>query len=151
MGTWDRRRVLRVTVAGTLAVTAPAGCGFIDNDPEPIPEPDPLQPVLDEARALAAAYDRLAAAQPDLSARITPIAEDHRAHAAELERLIGAATSSASAAPSVAPASELAAMRTAEQAAARTANASARTAPADRAMLIGSIAACRATHVEALR
>ncbi|WP_352244403.1 hypothetical protein [Actinoplanes sp. NBRC 103695] len=133
-------------------MTAPAGCGFFDNDPEPIPEPDPLQPVLDEARALAAAYDRLAAAQPDLSARITPLAEDHRAHAAELERLVGASPA-ASTAPSAgtAPAGTLAEMRTAEQAAARTANASARTAPADRAMLIGSIAACRATHVEALR
>jgi hypothetical protein len=160
---WDRRRVLGVTAVAALAVTAPAGCGLLDSDPEPIPEPDPLQPVLDEALALASAYDRLAAARPDLAPRITPLAEDHRAHAAELTTLIGTRTAvgtrtgsgtrtaSAGAAPSAAPPGDLAAMRAAEQAAARSANASARTAPADRAALVGMIAACRVTHAEALR
>lgn len=149
---WNRRRVLGATVIGAVAVTAPGGCGLFDSDPEPIPEPDPIQPVLDEARALAAAYDRLAAAQPDLSGRITPLAEDHRAHAAALAILIGAAGPSAGAPVPSAPApAALSGLRAAESAAMKTASASARTAPADRAALMGSIAACRATHVEALR
>jgi hypothetical protein len=147
---WNRRRVLGATVIGAVAVTAPSGCGLFDSGPDPISEPDPLQPILDEALALAGAYDRLAAARPELSARIVPLAEDHRAHAAELSRLIGSAAPSgqASAPPAAGSLSE---MRKAESAAMKTANASARTAPADRAALVGSIAACRATHVEALR
>ncbi|MFG1604310.1 hypothetical protein [Actinoplanes sp. NPDC049265] len=147
---WNRRRVLGATVIGAVAMTAPSGCGLFDSDPEPIPEPDPLQPILDDALALAEAYDRLAAAQPELAARITPLAADHRAHAAELSRVIGAPAPSS---PSSAPTREedLPGMRTAESRAMKTADASARTAPAARAVLVGSIAACRAAHVEALR
>ena len=128
------------------------GCGLFDDDPEPPPPPDPLQPVLDEALALAAACDRLAAAEPGLAGRLTPLASDHRAHATELGRLIGAEVPSA--APSAsAPAvgGSRAALRKAVQTAQRTATTAARQAPAGRAALVGSIAACRATHAEALK
>ncbi len=134
-------------------MTATTGCGLVDGDPEPAPEPDPLQPLLDEALALAAAYDRAAAGQPDLAGRLAPLAADHRAHATELTRVIGADTPSAAPSASAAPAAgqTLAELRAAEQRAQRTATTSARTVPADRAALVGSIAACRATHAEALR
>jgi hypothetical protein len=135
-----------------LALTAPAGCGLFDDGPEPPPEPDPLQPVLDEALALAVAHERAAAAGPSLAARLAPLAQDHRAHAVELARVIGTVS------PSVAPSAgagpvpqTLAELRGAEQAAARTATAAARTAQPERAGLVGSIAACRASHAEALR
>jgi len=150
-----------MTAGAALAAAAPAGCGLFDRDPGPDSEPDPLQPVLDEALALAVAYERAALAQPALAARLTPLAGDHKAHAAELARLIGAS----SAAPgSSAPRSTtfsastpaevertLSDLRESERAAARTATAAARAARPERVGLVGSIAACRATHAEALR
>jgi hypothetical protein len=150
---FTRRRVLAATAGAAVSVTAPAGCSLFEVEPDPEPEADPLQPLLDEALALAAAYDRAAVAQPDLADRLAPLAADHRAHAAELARVIGAgapsAAPSASAAPD--PGRTPADLRAAEQKAQRTAMMSARTVPSDRAGLVGSIAACRATHAEALR
>ena len=105
----------------------------------------------EEARALAAAYDRLIVTRPDLTDRLTPLSANHKAHIAELSRLIE--SSPPPSAPASAPAAEgtLSELRTAEQEAQRTAAALARTGPGDRAALLGSIAACRATHAEALR
>jgi hypothetical protein len=149
-----RRHLIGVAAGGALTSTTLAGCGLFDGDPEPPPPPDPLQPVLDEALALAAAYDRAALAQPGLAKRLTPLAEDHRTHAAELSRVIGKPVPSgapASSAPGGDAADSVAALRKAEQAAQKTAAAACRTAPAARAGLTGSIAAARAAHAEALR
>ena len=143
--------------AATLSSSALAGCGIFDSGPDRPSSPDPLQPVLDEAVALAAAYDRAAVGLPDLATRLTPLGADHRAHIAELSRVIGravpSASSEASATPGTAsdPKAALAELRKAEQSAQRTAAAACRTAPAARTALVGSIAACRATHAEALR
>lgn len=156
MGTRDirptRRRVLGVTAGATLSVSALVGCGLFDREPEPPPAPDALQPVLDEALALAASCERLAVAEPDLAVRVTALAADHRAHATELSRVIGAGI------PSAAPSSgapveggSLSSLRKAVQAAQKTATTLARDAPAGRAALVGSIAACRAAHAEALK
>ncbi|BEL11846.1 hypothetical protein Q0Z83_100370 [Actinoplanes sichuanensis] len=136
-----------------LGSAALAGCGVFDSEPEPAPPPDAFQPLLDETLALAAAYDRVIVSQPALATRLTPLAEDHRAHAADLSRLIGAALVSAapSASAPAAPADSVATLRKAELAGQKTAAAACKAAPADRAMLAGSIAACRATHAEALR
>lgn len=147
-----RRRVLGATAGVTLSMSSLAGCGLFDDDPEPPPPPDPLQPMLDEALALAAACDRLALTEPDLAARLSPLASDHRAHATELSRLIGAEIpSSAPSASAPAVGGSRAELRKAVQTAQRTATAAARKAPAERAALAGSIAACRATHAEALK
>ncbi len=158
-----RRRVLGTaagTALGAAGATAIGGCGLLDDDPQPAPPPDPAQPVLDGARELAAAYDRAIAVQPALSGRLTPIAEAHRAHAGELARIIGgSATTTATAAaptpsqtgPAGDPAATVRELRTAEQKAQRVAATVCRTAAANRAALIGSIAAARAAHVEALR
>ncbi|MEU4241569.1 hypothetical protein [Actinoplanes sp. NPDC026619] len=149
-----RRRVL----GAGLSLTVLGGCGLLDHyDDGPPPAPDPLQPLADEALALAAAYDRAAVSLPALAARITPLAEDHRAHAAELARVIGrtpVASASAAAAPSAPatdPAAALAGLRAAEQTAMKSAVTACATTTELRAGLVGSIAACRATHVEALR
>ncbi|MDR6325632.1 hypothetical protein J3R03_009828 [Actinoplanes couchii] len=146
----SRRVFLGVVAAGSTAL---AGCGLFDDGPEPDPQPDPLQPLLDEALALAGAYDRVIVATPNLAARLTPLAEDHRAHATELTKLIGAAVASIapSASAPAGPTDTTATLRKAEQAAQKTAVAACRAAPRERAALVGSIAACRATHAEALR
>jgi hypothetical protein len=149
-----RRRVIGTAAAG-LGALGLAGCGLLgDDDPEPPEVPDPLEPLLTEALALAAAYDRAVASQPGLRTRLAPLAEDHRTHAAELSRLIGKPlTSTAPSASAVAadPAATVALLRQAEQAAQKTAVAACKAAAPDRAGLTGSIAACRATHAEALR
>ena len=97
-------------------------------------------------------------ADPGLADRLTPIAETHTAHADELRRLIGRPEPSgpaASAAPTTAPAP----IRTPSDRAAgaeksgrdSAANAACADAPRERAALLGSIAAARATHLEALK
>lgn len=149
-----RRHLIGVAAGGALSATALGGCGLFSDDPGPPPPPDALQPVLDEALALAAAYDRAVLAEPGLGKRLTPLAADHRTHAAELSRVIGKPVPSgapASSAPSGDAADSVAALRKAEQAAQKTAAAACRTAPPDRAGLAGSIAAARAAHAEALR
>jgi hypothetical protein len=152
---YTRRGVLGCTAGATLSLTALTGCGLFDDDPAPDRAPDPLQPVLDEALALAAAYDRAVVAQPGLGSRLTPLAADHRAHATELAKVIGEKLPSGAPAASSAPASDAAGtvadLRKAEQAAQQTAATACRQAAAARAALVGSIAVCRATHAEALR
>jgi hypothetical protein len=149
-----RRWVLGLTAAGVGGAVL-AGCGLLDHAASRAPAgADALQPLLTEAVALAAAYDRVVAAQPGLAGRLTPLAADHRAHASELASLIGTAVPSP--APALASASTgaghlLIQLRANEQTAQRNAVAACTTAPAERAALVGSIAACRATHAEALR
>jgi hypothetical protein len=146
-GTGYTRRGLFAAAAGATAL---AGCGVFDSGPDGPRAPDPLRPVLDEAVALATAYDRVAAVEPALARRLGPLAADHRAHAAELARVIGttAPSAPASAAPAAATIEDL---RAAVRAARQTADTACRQAPAARAALVGSIAACRASHIEALR
>ncbi|MGC5329473.1 hypothetical protein [Micromonospora sp. DT62] len=131
------------------------GCGLLDRDDDPAPGPDPLTPLLDESLRLAAGHRDAAAAYPALAGLLTPIAEAHRAHAAELARLIGVPLPSASAAGSpAAPGDQTAAraaLREDERAAREAATRACAAAPAERAALLASIAAARATHVEALR
>ena len=145
---WPPAAGLGVTAAGRLRSLATMPTA-------PAARPDPLQPLLDEALALAAAYDRASLAQPGLAARLTPLAADHRAHAAELARVIGATVPSGRTARRRRrrrrPPTHRGLLRAAEQAAQKTAAAACRQAPAGRAALLGSIAACRATHAEALR
>lgn len=148
-GNGHTRRGLLAAAVGTTAV---AGCGVFDSGPDRPPSPDPLQPVLDEAVALAGAYGRVAGVQPALSRRLGPLAADHRAHAAELARVIGtAATPAPSASTGGEAVATLEGLRAAVRAAQRTADTACRQAPAARAALVGSIAACRASHIEALR
>jgi hypothetical protein len=145
----DTRHTRRRVLGAGLSLAVLSGC---DEKSAPPPVPDPLQPLLDEALALAAAHDRAALAQPGLASRLTPLADDHRAHAEELAKLLGTTASAGAAAPAPSAATDvLAGLRAAEQAAQRSAVAACRTAPPDRAALVGSIAACRATHAEALR
>jgi hypothetical protein len=154
---WTRRAVLRYAASGTAGAAAAsvlAGCGLFDRDPDPTP--DPLEPLRLDALRLAGRYDAAVLAHPDLAARLNPIREAHLAHAAELATVIGDSSSTPSAggppSPPVGDArAVLAELRDAERAAQRAASDLCLAAPAGRAALVGSIAAARASHQEALR
>jgi hypothetical protein len=149
-----RRRVV-LRAVGALAVATPvAGCSWLDDEPEPPPPPDPLAPMVADASRLALEYSHAADNQPTLTGRLRPIAEAHRAHAAELSRVTGTAPPSGAvtmAWTDEAPRETLSRLRSLEAVAQETAVQACLTAPADRAVLVGTIAAARAAHVEALK
>ncbi|MEU8424724.1 hypothetical protein AB0C15_28025 [Micromonospora sp. NPDC048835] len=154
----SRRKLLSYGVLLVLggAVTPLTGCDLFDRDDTSALPPDPLRPMVDEALALAAAYRATATAYPELADRLNPIAETHTAHATELARVIGVTLpSAASTAPTTAPAADpsgaRAALRALEKTAQRSATTACAAAPAERAALLGSIVAARATHQEALK
>lgn len=107
--------------------------------------------MVDESLVLAAAYQASAAAHPELADRLGAIAEAHTAHATELARVIGVALPSTVATPPADPTGALAALRAMEKTAQQSATVACAAAPAERAALLGSIAAARATHQEALK
>jgi hypothetical protein len=157
----SRRGVLAAAVGG-LALYPIAGCGlFGDEEDKAQPSaPDPLAPLLAEALSLADRHEAAIAAFPALAGRLSPVAEAHREHAAALAKMIKAPEpgASGSSTPSTAPAtpegdqkSALAALRSAEQKGQKAAAEACRSAPAERAALLGSIAAARATHLEVVR
>jgi hypothetical protein len=131
-----------------------AGCDLGGPGPEPTPPPDPLLPFLTATVALADRYDAAIEADPSLSARLTPLRDDHRAHVQALAREIGIPAPSGApsppASPSAAP-STVQALLAAEQDARKDAEKACLEGPSYRAALLGSIAACRASHQEALR
>ncbi|MFJ6197199.1 hypothetical protein [Micromonospora sp. NPDC092111] len=154
----SRRAVLRagaLLAAGAAAVPL-TGCDLFDGD-RPDPAPDPLEPLAAESRALADRHRAAVAADPGLADRLTPIAEAHTAHADELRRLIGRPEPSGPATPSPGAtgggdrAAVLADLRAAEQRGRDNAAKACADAPGERAALLGSVTAARATHLEALK
>jgi hypothetical protein len=150
-----RRSVLRAALAaGALGATgAVTGCDLFEREPPAPPPPDALAPVTTEARELAAVYQAAIDAHPDLAARLTPIRDAHEAHARELSAILSSPlpTGMAVAVVSGAPAARtLDDLRSREKAAHASAVTACIEAPADRAALVGSVAAARATHLEAL-
>ncbi|GAA4702401.1 hypothetical protein [Phytohabitans rumicis] len=146
-----------VVAVGAAAAYPLAGCDLFEDDAKQTPAPpDALAPLLAEALDLATQHEAAVAAFPELAARLTPVAAAHRAHAAELARITKvAAPASPTASPSAPAAADvkatLATLRAAEQKGQKAAAAACRTAPADRAALLGSIAAARTTHLEVTR
>ena len=146
---------------GAVALYPMTGCGLFGGEEEeaPPPAPDPLAPLLAEALSLAGQHEAAIAAFPVLAERLAPVAAAHREHAAALTEVIkpppsasASPTPSASAeAPGGDAKSTLAALRSAEQAGQKSAAQACQAAPAERAALVGSIAAARATHLEVVR
>ncbi|GIF77638.1 hypothetical protein [Asanoa siamensis] len=148
------RRVRRRTVlalGAAVAVGSASGCGLLDREPAAPPPPDPLQPLADDAFRLAALYRAAAAELPTLTA----IADAHEAHGRELSRIMAVAVPSpaASASPGTGATAEerVEELRVAEKAAYEAAVQACLKTPNHRAALVGSIAAARATHLEALK
>jgi hypothetical protein len=136
---------------------------------------DPLESVLAATVYLAERYQAAASALPELSARLTPLREAHLAHLKALSRELGFAesgklpagrpptadpgvasgTTTPSGSTSQAPlpqgqAAVLADLRELERLGQLQAAASCMAGPGYRAELVGSIAAARGSHVEAL-
>ncbi len=137
---------------------------------------DPLGPLYTETTALVDAYDRAMAATPELVPLAGQLRDECRQHATALAALIGIAApaippgpdpsgstrpsppatpSPPAPSPSASPADPTVAARaqlsTAEKTAQQNAVNACVAAPADRVAVLASIAACRATHVAALR
>lgn len=141
--------------AGSSGVVALAGCGlFGKSSPEPPKQPDALLPLLMQTREMLGRYDAAIAAQPSLTARLTPLRDATAEHATTLAKLIGEPTAapapSSSAAPPTSPVQALSDLRAAEQAGQRSATEFCLSAPGERAPLLGSIVAARATHQSVL-
>jgi hypothetical protein len=144
---------------GTASLTA---CGLFTDEAVP-PPPDPLAALVADALNLAGRYDVALASFPELAGRLGPVAQAHRAHAAELARVTGTTLPSGSATPGTAGTpttagdlksrlkSTTAMLRAAETEGQQTLAKACTEAPPARAALLGSIAAARATHLEMLR
>lgn len=151
----DRRTALARVLGGTLtAGFALTGCDLLSPEPPP---PHPLAAVLHDTRALLGRYESAITAQPGLAERLTPLRDNHDTHVTELKRLIGpsasATPSAAASAPDQPPTDEkatLTALRTAEREGQAYATKACLKAKPEYAGLLGSIAACRATHREVL-
>ncbi|MDG4823642.1 hypothetical protein O7635_17445 [Asanoa sp. WMMD1127] len=136
-----------------LAAGAAGGCGLLDREPDEPPPPDPLLPLADDAVRLATLYRSAATDFPDRAGVLTPIADAHDAHARELARIMATPAPSPAASASAGGAVEdrIEALRAAEKTAYDAAVQACLRTPAHRAVLVGSIAAARATHLEALK
>lgn len=144
-------------LTGSLAVAT--GCDWWDRPPPP-PPPDPLEPLLSATRALRARYRHTIAVHPDVAERLQPLLQTHDAHVTALRDMIGrpelatpTPTTSATPSPPAVPAGSdeaVAALREAEERARDDARHACLQASAERAGLLGSICAARATHVEVL-
>ncbi|MEV0718589.1 hypothetical protein [Asanoa sp. NPDC050611] len=150
-----RRRAVLALGAVLVAGAGASGCGLLDDEPDEPPPPDPLQPLADDAVRLAGLHRAAAVAFPDRAAVLTPIAEAHEAHAKELARIMATAAPSPAASASASGAGTeedaVEALRVAEKAAYESAVQACLRTPNHRAALVGSIAAARATHLEALK
>ena len=152
------RRAVLTGLLGTVAGASLAGCWPLTSSPTAHPTPHPLAPTLAGTLALIDRYQATMAAHPDLGARLQPLLADHQAHLDALRTAMGGTASPsgspAAASPSTSVAADapgaVAALRAAEQAGQSEAAGACLAAPPGYAPLVGSIAACRATHAEVL-
>lgn len=156
----SRREIMRGV--GLVALATGAGsltrCELFGREKVP-PPPDPLAILVTNAFDLATRYDVAVTAFPALADRLAPVAQAHLAHAGELARVSrttlpsGAPTPGASGGTPAAgdQKATLALLRAAETEGQQTMAKACAEAPPERAALLGSIAAARATHLEVLR
>jgi hypothetical protein len=157
----------RAALTGGMAATAFLAVGLAgcrnDGPARATATPSLLVPVLSATTELLAQYDAVLRRHPELWSRLSPLRNDHNRHAAALVRQLGSAAASARASRSASPSpsaspvipdspdTAVAALATAERSAQRQAARACLSAPARYATLLGSIAACRASHVAVLR
>jgi len=156
-----RRTLLRAGLGAlVLGVTACQG-----NESATVQSPHPLEPIVLGTDMLVTQYTAVLSAHPDLSQRLEPLLANHHAHLTELRRVapsvvlpsgssVGASippSTSETLAPSPTDAATaLQELRAAEEEGVRAARAACLADEGVYAPLLGSIAACRVTHLEAL-
>lgn len=148
-GRVSRRRILAAVAFAPVGAVVAGGCGFGPAAPD---GPDPLIALADAARADAALAAALAAAQPDLAARVDPLVAARTEHAAALDAEVTRLDPDAAppAAPPDAPAATLDGLRAAMQASGTAAGTAALDLPVERVGLVASISACCATYAAVL-
>jgi hypothetical protein len=152
---YSRRGVLTTMLCGAAGLTL-SGCWGADRSAPP--KPHPLASTLAGALALLDQYQATVATYADLGDQLQPLLSDHRAHIDAVRRAMGIRSPAAGPSPSASasagvpsdPAAALTALQAAEKAGQDEATGACLAAPPEHAALIGSIAACRATHVEVL-
>lgn len=151
---WTRRSVL--AAVGVSGVAVVAGCDGNDAGPSAIPAADAaaLRQVAGEALDLANRYDAAISQNSDQAAKLTPIRDAHREHAAaigrSLDASVAAAAPTATGSAASGSGSGLKALAAAEKAAAERAVAACVAAASHYAPLLGTVAAARASHAEVL-
>jgi hypothetical protein len=154
---WGRtgRRTFLAAATGVVGV-ALVGCESNDDGASAIPAADAaaLRQVAGEALDLANRYDAAISQSADQAAKLTPIRDAHREHAAAIGRSLDAPV-----APAAGPSSSgspgsggaLKALATAEKAAAERAATACVAVASYYAPLLGTVAAARASHAEVLQ
>lgn len=155
---WGHPRRSVLAAAGvTLAGAALVACTGNDDGPTAIPAADAaaLRQVAGEALDLANRYDQAISQNAGQSAKLTPIRDAHREHAAAIGRSLDSSVAPAappgpSGSAAAGSGSGLKALATAEKAAAERALTACVAAESYYAPLLGTVAAARASHVEVL-
>jgi hypothetical protein len=145
-------------VGGAVAMVAGAGGGIAGAALQPAPRQPPATVPAVLAAALAAEHELVAALSaggpPAISATLAQLATDHREHASALQALIGPGRGVTEPAPTAAPPGPapltVAQLKAAEQRAATRAARHAGGLTGRGAVLLASISACEASHVELL-
>jgi hypothetical protein len=156
-GRGHTRRTVLTTVGVALAGASLAGCEADDDGPTAVPAADAaaLRQVGGEALDLANRYAQAISQNPGQAAKLTPIRDAHREHAAAIGRSLDASVApSAPPNPSGSASSggggALRALAVAEKGAAERAVTACVAAASYYAPLLGAVAAARASHVEVL-
>jgi hypothetical protein len=159
------------TVAGAVAAAALTGTGGLlagcslpdvfggEPDPRPLPDAEALRAVAADSLLLAARHEAAIGQVPDQATRLTALRDAHREHAAAIGRslgespgpsLVAGSPSESGAPPGSGAAAVLRALATAERGAAERAAIACVQVESFHAPLVGTIAAARASHAEAL-
>ena len=143
-----------VGTAGLAALAAAGGAGYsfwrtrhpVHHDP-----PAVLVAAAEAEHALLAYLDEVVTNQPQQRAALAQLRRDHAAHATALEAALSSYSRTPRTPQALHATPDIAALRTVEQAASQRAARQAAALQGEHAVLLASIAACEATHVELLR
>lgn len=133
-------------LAGLAVVLSTSACSLVPGQSGDLDTTEVLRPVLKTARDLARAYDAAAAASNGKAA-LEMLRDNHSAHAEALAELLGESTK----ADAIEDGWSVDRLRKAEAKAVEQAVDACVGAPSDYAVLLGEIAACRASHRDVLR